>query len=186
MNQAEILLRVIDALEIVGIPYVLFGSFASNVYGIMRATLDADIVIQTAHGQHTTLRTALLPEFSIDPQMQFETVSGTVKTAVTHNATVFLIELFELSADPHDQARFARRQKLPLENRDVYVLTPEDVLVTKLNWLQIANRGKDLADIKGVIAVQGDALDWPYIENWCEYHDSQRLLEKIRAELSQK
>jgi uncharacterized protein YprB with RNaseH-like and TPR domain len=45
------------------------------------------------------------------------------------------------------------------------------------------NRAKDLMDVQNVISVQGDALDWPYIERWCDEHGSRPLLEKIRAEL---
>jgi hypothetical protein len=34
-----------------------------------------------------------------------------------------------------------------------------------------------------VIAVQGDAIDWPYVEAWCDQHGSRKLLEQIREEL---
>jgi hypothetical protein len=36
--------------------------------------------------------------------------------------------------------------------------------VTKLRWLLLQNRPKDRIDIESVIAVQGDAIDWPYVE----------------------
>jgi len=34
--------------------------------------------------------------------------------------------------------------------------------------------------VRGVIGVQGDKLDWPYIEAWCEKHGARGLLEAIR------
>ncbi len=118
-----------------------------------------------------------------DPQVQFETVTGTKKIVVEETESWFEIEFFELSSDPHDLERFARRRRLKVFDRDAWVLTPEDVLVTKLNWIHRTGRKKDIIDVENVISVQGDALDWPYVEQWCDRHGSRPLLEKIRAEL---
>ncbi len=74
---------------------------------------------------------------------------------------------------------------IKIQGRSTWILSAEDVLVTKLNWLLRANRQKDLQDIRNVIAVQGDAIDWSYVEGWCDQHGSRELLEKIRAELRQ-
>lgn len=184
MKVHEIVRRVFESLEAASIPYVLVGSFASNVYGIIRSTKDADFVIRVAPGDFKRLMDALGPAFVRDPQIQFETVTGTRKHLVSETESGFEIEFFELSDDPHDQQRFGRRRKLAVLGHEAWVLTPEDVLVTKLNWLHRANRGKDLLDVENVISVQGALLDWPYIESWCDAHGSRALLEKIRAELA--
>jgi hypothetical protein len=184
MKAQEIVQRVFESLEAASIPYVLVGSFASNIYGIVRSTKDADFVIQVVPGQFKSMLDALGPQFFRDPQIQFETVTGTKKHLVREPQSGFEIEFFELSDDPHDQQRFARRRKLSVLDHEAWVLTAEDVLVTKLNWLHRINRGKDLLDIENVISVQADNLDWPYIESWCDAHGSRPLLEKIRAELA--
>jgi hypothetical protein len=183
MKSEEIVRRVLDGLDGVKIPYVLVGSFASNAYGVSRSTQDADIVVQTRSGQISELTKALGPAFELETQMQFETVTGTQKTLLRERESGFAIELFELSSDPHDQQRFSRRRQLSVLDRETWILTVEDVLVTKLNWLRLANRTKDMLDIRSVIAVQGDAIDWPYVERWCDQHGSRPLLEKIRDEL---
>lgn len=183
MKIDEIVRRVIDSLDSVNVPYVLVGSLASNLYGVARSTLDADVVVQTQPGQLTELVKSLGPQFEREPQMQFETVTGTCKSLLRERESHFEIELFELSADLHDRERFARRQRLTVFDRDTFVLTVEDVLVTKLRWLHIANRPKDRGDIQSVIAVSGDVVDWPYVERWCDEHGSRPLLEQIRAEL---
>jgi hypothetical protein len=183
MKSEEIVRRVLDGLDAVKIPYVLVGSFASNAYGVSRSTQDADIVVQMLPGQLNELIKYIGPEFELEPQMQFETVTGTRKTLLRERESGFAIELFELSSDPHDQQRFARRRQLTVLDRETWILTVEDVLVTKLNWLRLANRTKDMLDIRSVIAVQDDAIDWPYVERWCDEHGSRPLLEKIRDEL---
>jgi hypothetical protein len=61
--------------------------------------------------------------------------------------------------------------------------TAEDVIVTKLNWALLAQRSKDRDDISGVIAVQGDRIDWDYVHKWCEVHGTRDLLDELRASL---
>jgi hypothetical protein len=63
MKAEEIVGRIFEACDLLGIPYVLVGSFASNVYGIPRSTKDADFVVQTAPGQFSQLMAALGPNF---------------------------------------------------------------------------------------------------------------------------
>ncbi len=179
----QLIRHVLDVLEKTEISYVLVGSFAANVYGIVRATQDMDLVVQAESGQINALASALGNDFQRDPQLQFETVTGTTKTVFKERETGFIIEIFRLSNDPHDQTRFARRRKMEVFGRPTWILSAEDVLVTKLNWLHRVNRTKDLLDVRNVIAVQGNAIDWPYVEGWCDQHGSRPLLEKIRAEL---
>jgi hypothetical protein len=65
-------------------------------------------------------------------------------------------------------------------NTTVCLPTAEDVIVMKLRWV----RSKDLDDVRDVIAVQGDALDWDYIHGWTAQHKSQERLERIRTLLA--
>jgi hypothetical protein len=43
-EQIAVTLAVVDALDALGVPYAIGGSFASALHGVMRATMDADLV----------------------------------------------------------------------------------------------------------------------------------------------
>jgi hypothetical protein len=43
-EQIAVTMMVADALDALGVPYAIGGSFASAVHGVMRATMDADLV----------------------------------------------------------------------------------------------------------------------------------------------
>jgi hypothetical protein len=148
-------------------------------YGVPRSTHDADFVVELQGRPLMSLQPHLSPELRIDPQVAFETVTGAYRNVVTARGTAFEVELFRLSGDPHDQERFRRRRTVALLGRSVSLPSPEDVIITKLRWL----RKKDREDIAGVIAVQGDRLDWEYIYRWCDRHGTRESLEDIRRTL---
>jgi hypothetical protein len=172
----SITVRVADALEASSIPYLLSGSFASNYYGIPRSTNDADFVLQLERAAGAEFTAQLGEEFALDPQLSFETNTGTFRQMLRHRKSAFKVELFLLSADAHDQSRFQRRRPVALFERRLWLPSPEDVIVTKLRWA----RPKDKDDVRDVISVQRDRLDWGYIEHWCKLHGTLVLASDIR------
>lgn len=120
----------------------------------------------------------------LDPQFGFESVTATKKLILRAPASDgFIVELFGQADDFHDIERFRRRMQVDWQGRPTWIATAEDAIITKLRWANLLARAKDVADVQAVIATKGDALDWPYIEHWCDQHGSRELLEKIRDEL---
>jgi len=179
----EATLAVIDALETLGVPYMVVGSLSTNVYGIPRSTHDADFVIECAVEFLPRLAAHLGPAYRLDPQMTFESVTLTRRHILNVIGTPFKIELFHLSDDPHDQERFRRRRRLQSMGREIYLPTAEDVIITKLRWMLNARRAKDSDDVRDVLAVQGDNIDWPYVYGWCDQHGTRALLDEIRSSI---
>lgn len=177
MTIDDVTLRVIDALNLSGSPYMLVGSFSSNLYGIPRSTKDADFVVHLEGDLSPAFYQSLGNDFEIEPQLKFETNTGTLKQEMTFRGTPFTVELFRLSSDPFDQERFRRRVSVPLLGRQTFVPTAEAVIVMKLRWF----REKDQPDIRNVMTVQRGKLDWPYIESWCQRHGTLALMQKIRS-----
>ncbi len=184
MNSDDAVVHVVRALNSIEMPYMLTGSLASNMYGVSRSTKDADFVLQTADFDFTKLRASLGPIFRIDPQLSFETVTATSRYIIHKlEGEPYKVELFFLSDDPHDRARFERRKQGRLFGESVWVASPEDVVITKLRWSKQGSRSKDTDDAKNVIAVQRDLLDWAYIHDWCDQHGTRELLDQILAGL---
>jgi hypothetical protein len=183
MTGDEATYAVIRALEATGIPYMVVGSFSSNHYGVPRSTDDADIVVQLGDQPLSSIVDRLGPEFGLDPQMSFETVTGTIRNIIQVINTGFKIELFRLSDDPHDQERFRRRRRVTLSHANTCLPTVEDVIVTKLRWTLQGRRTKDWEDVRNVIAVQGERIDWDYVHRWCDQHGTRPTLEEIRRSI---
>lgn len=173
--------RVAQALEAMCIPHVLVGAMSSNVHGFARSTKDMDLVVQTDRAGLDRLIEALQDRFDLDPQTSFETITGTLRHILVAKDGKFKVEIFQLSPDAHDQERFQRRLTVsyPSLGARVAILTAEDVIITKLRWA----RTKDLDDVKDVLAVQGNTLDWTYLHHWTVLHGTRAKLDEIRASI---
>lgn len=185
-NGYEATRRVVEKFVELGVSHMVVGGLSSNAYGIPRSTKDADIVLAVDAKTLFDVAQQLGPEFVIDDQGTFEMVTGTMRYHLRVPAIAFEIELFMLSTDPHDQARFERRRRVFSSQIGCEIIVPsaEDVIIMKLRWAKIAKRGKDSEDVRDMIAVQGDeALDWDYIHHWCGLHGTRALLDDIRASI---
>jgi hypothetical protein len=153
------------------------------LWGIPRSTKDADFVVQLDQQSIAAVTSTLGPEFQLDPQMSFETVTGTLRYRIRRSDSAFMVEFFLLGQDAHDRARFARRVLKPMGDHHAFVATAEDVIITKLRWSRGANRAKDIEDIKDVLEVQTSAnLELPYIRGWCDQHGTRELFEQLLAQ----
>jgi hypothetical protein len=181
MSALDIVLRVVRVLNDLGIPYMLVGSFSSNFYGRSRSTNDADFVAALGSSDLARLRAGLGPEFRLEQQMSFETITMHSRHILVHAASMFRVEVFELTDDPFNQSRFNRRRKIELDGVPTWLPAVEDVIIQKLLWASKNKmRRQDIADVKAVIDVQGTApLDLEYIRRWTDQHGTREIFEKL-------
>lgn len=182
MTAAETVARVIAALSGLSIPYMTVGSFSTNVYGRPRSTKDADFVIQLGNISIQQLAARIGADFTLDPQMSFETITATSRYILRHRDTAFAVEFFLLSEDAHDQQRFSRRLNGDVAGSKAFVPTAEDVVITKLRWSKHGKRQKDVDDVSDVLGVQAGRLDLEYIRGWCDRHGTRELFERLLDE----
>jgi len=119
-------------------------SMLSSVFGIPRATKDVDIVLQVQAPELLhSLEQRLADVVEFDPQVTFETITGSCRHIVTAKTRPpFIVKLFELGEDPFVIERFSRRRTEWSGQfaRKIFFPTAEDVIVQKLRW----GRPKDL------------------------------------------
>lgn len=181
MEIAAVMLEVIDALAAQNFPYLLVGSFSSNFYGVPRSTKDVDIVIELGDQPIHSFTKHLGPRYRLQHQIAFESVTGTTRHIIEVLETQFQVELFRLSGDEHDRERFSRRVEVPWLDRNVWLPTAEDVIITKLRWLSHLRRNKDYDDILNVAAVQRELLNWDYLRSWADRHGTREILDQLQA-----
>lgn len=183
MTSLEVLDRVISILDDMGIEHMLVGAFSAIAYGLARTTKDADFVVACEPQDLPRIAAALGPEFSLDRQIQFETLTHSKRSVVTHRSSGFTVEFFYLGDDPHHHERFRRRRRGMVGSlgRGAWLPSPEDVVIQKIRW----GREKDIADARNVIAVCLDTLDWTYLRSWTDRHGTTELATRLRHEATE-
>lgn len=167
MTADDFFARVIHALERTNVPYMLTGSLASGAFGRVRATQDIDIVIAPTVQQ---LR-ELIAEFPndryyADEEDALDAFQHASQFNIIDFASSWKADLIIRKARPFSVVEFERRQRLMVNGVDVYVTSPEDILIAKLEWAKLGQSERQIEDAAGIVAARSESLDREYIEHW--------------------
>ncbi len=188
--QAEpigVTMTVINALEDLGVRYVVVGSLASAVHGVVRATIDADLVADLDLDDVEPLAKRLNAAFYADQKMMRDAVRCRASFNLIHLETTFKVDVFVAKSRSFDQAQLTRRESHLLSDAlkaRAYVATAEDIVLSKLEWYQMGGCVSDRQwrDVLGVLKVQGDRLDLDYLRGMAVSLDVTGLLTQALAE----
>ena len=180
--------KVAQALDHLGVPYVVGGSVASSVYGVPRATLDVDLVADLAANHVDPLVALLSGEFYIDADMIYEAIARRACFNVIHLATMFKADIFVPARDAWSRSEMARGRVETVgegaEAVSIRFASPEDTLLHKLVWYQLGHHlsERQWRDVLGVLDVQGGFLDQSYLDTWAASLGVADLLRRARDE----
>lgn len=180
MSQIGVLGQILDAPEEVGIPSMIVGSFASGFHGEFRATQDADIVIDPTPEQLRAFLARVRDDFYVSPEAAAEAVARRTQFNLVHFETAWKIDLIVRKERPFSRMEFERRQEGSVGGHSAAINSPEDVILSKLEWAKAPRSERQIRDAAGVVAAWGDALDWDYLNRWAEQLAVTDLLAQLR------
>lgn len=183
----RITLLVTRALEQIGIPYAVGGSLASSVHGVMRSTLDVDIVADMRHEHIAPLVAALSKEFYADDEMMRDAIEHHSSFNLIHYETAFKVDIFIRKQRAFDQMQLERRRMSVIATNpeeSVYIVSPEDIILAKLEWYRLGGEVSDRQwrDVLGVLKTRAGELDLDYLRKWAGELKIGDLLERILKE----
>lgn len=168
-NMIGVFTTVIGKLESEKIPYMVVGSVASMIYGEPRMTHDMDLVIDILPEDTKKLETLFpIEEFYCPP---IEVLNSEIiergQFNLIHQDTGIKIDLMIRKNNDHARTEFNRRQKVPFwQGSEVYIATPEDVIIKKLSFYREGGSEKHLKDIRGIMAES--EIDKEYLNSWIQ------------------
>ena len=178
---------VTQVFEKLNIQYMIGGSFASTIYGMVRTTQDVDIIaeMQLQHAQ--PFITALEGGFYIDEEMIADSIQHKSSFNIIHRTTMFKVDVFIPSKSPFQQSQLTRAKKqIILIEPEVSAnfASPEDTIIAKLEWFRKGGEvsERQWRDVLGILKVRAGTLDLEYLRKWAGDLNVIDLLQKALIE----
>ncbi len=161
MNLFESLKKINDFIESNNLPYMVFGGIATAFYGYSRQTFDIDIKIN-------------IIEKELNSFIKKISDIGTIKTInpvqFVNDTSVLPIVIDGVNIDlvfaklPFEINAIKRARKVMFNDIEFKICTFEDLIIQKA----ISTREKDWLDIKELIKIKKNKIDWNYLLLHCK------------------
>ncbi len=176
-EEIDTLKLVCQRLDQANIPYMITGSFAANFYAVPRMTRDLDLVIKIDHQDEEKVFKAFKNDFYVNKTSIREAIKHCGMFNIIHNETVFKIDFIICKNTHYRATEFQRKRKLILDNDQIWVVSPEDLIISKLIWAKDSLSEMQIRDIKNILqSVQ--ELDSDYITQWIKNLGLETIYEK--------
>ena len=176
-EELEVLKTVTHDLHDAGIAYMITGSVAMNYYAFPRMTRDIDIVIELQENDAAALVNLFKGDFYICQDSIAEAIRNCGMFNIIHNKYVLKIDFIVKKSTPYRNMEFQRKRHILIEGIPMWIVSPEDLILSKLWWSRDSHSEVQIGDIKNLFASVDD-LDTAYIDRWVAEMDLQDIYRK--------
>ena len=156
--------KIVTVLETEKIAYMIVGGFAVSFYNRVRFTADIDVIIQV-YPHHIQRIVQHFPDWLpfVEPFKESSS-RGTVFNMIDFDTGV-KYDFMTYQDSDYNWTAFERRRQVDFQGIPCMIASPEDLIISKLQWYALSKSEKQLADITYLLAEL--KLDKQYIEVWC-------------------
>ena len=165
---------VVKKLNMNKIPYMISGSVAMNYYTIPRMTRGIDIVIEidSVDNFYNTFK----EEYYIDREMVSDAIKNQYMFSIISIKEVMKIDFIIRKKTEYCKAEFKRRRQVIIEGVKVYIVSIEDLIISKLLWAEDSMSELQIKDVKNLLE---EKVDMKYIHSWTDKLNISSLLKEI-------
>lgn len=165
-SQNEFLARLCALLEDAGIPYMVSGSLGSSLHGQPRATNDADIVIDANREQLLKFIASLGETCYVSRDAAMQSLEARSMFNIIDTEVGWKADIILRKQRPFSRQEFGRRRQANLMGLVLWVVSPEDSILSKLEWSKGRQSQMQYNDALSVLRVQRETLDFEYLKTW--------------------
>jgi hypothetical protein len=176
-EEIKLIKKIANRMESAGIEYMMTGSMALALYSRPRMTRDIDIVVQIVPSGIEDVVNLFKDEFYIDRESVRKAVLERGMFNIIHTETVIKVDMIVRKDEDYRVEEFLRRRKIDMDGTKVWVVAPEDLVLSKLVWAKQSDSELQFKDVRQVLANLKD-LDMAYLAKWSKALGVHGLLEK--------
>jgi len=166
-EELEVLTTIAGRLEANGIQYMVTGSFAANYYAVPRMTRAIDLVVELSPGDVDRFCALFEGDFYLDRAAVRAAVAARGAFNLIHEAYVIKVDCIVRKDSEYRRTEFARQRRGSIEGHGLAIVTPEDLIISKLDWMRETHSEIQLGDVRNLLRSAPD-LDRPYLAHWTE------------------
>ena len=167
-------------LDAAGIAYMITGSIAGGHYGHPRMTRDIDLVIELRDRDVDRFCTILGSEFMVNREGIRSAIARRSMFNAIHEEALVKVDFVVRKDDDYRIEEFRRRRRVRVEDHELWIVSPEDLILSKLLWAKETESELQLRDVRGILRVQREALEWAYLDRWAADLSVAHLLQEAR------
>jgi len=177
-EELEVLQIVHQRLTLANIPYMVTGSMAMNFYATPRMTRDIDVVLEISTSDINRFIPVFQEDFYIERDMIQQALRQKTMFNLIHLPTVIKIDCVIRKDSPYRCEEFSRRKTVTIEGTPIHIVSPEDLILSKLEWAKDTRSAIQLADIRNLLQMVS-GLNLPYLEKWASTLGVTQLLHEL-------
>lgn len=162
-NELDIVRDVSARLEGAGISYMLTGSMAMNYYAQPRMTRDIDLVVELRPGDTDRVVRLFTPDYYVSRDAVDSSIASRSMFNLIHQESVIKVDCIVRKQSDYRLSEFGRRQRIKIENFETWIVSKEDLILSKLFWAKDSHSELQLRDVRNLV---GSGCDHAYIGQW--------------------
>ncbi len=162
-NELDVLRDTSRRFESAGIAYMLTGSMAMNYYAQPRMTRDIDIVVEMGLSNAENVVRLFTPDYYVSAEAVATSVAKRSMFNLIHQESIIKVDCMVRKDDPYRLAEFERRLRVEIADFSTWIVSKEDLILSKLFWARDSLSERQLTDVKNLIATNFDSL---YVSHW--------------------
>jgi hypothetical protein len=163
MNEIDIVRDISHRFEQAGIPYMLTGSMAMNYYAQPRMTRDVDVVIAIVPEDVHRVAASFRPDYYVSEESMRESLVRESIFNLIHQESVIKVDCIIRKSSQYRRVEFERRQRISILDFTTFIVSKEDLVISKLFWASDSHSEIQLGDVKNLLATGYDAA---YLQRW--------------------
>jgi len=173
MTELDVVRDVSRRFNSEGIDYMLTGSLAMSYYAVPRMTRDIDVVVALSGADPAQIADLFAPDYYVSESNIREAIAHQSIFNVIHEASLIKVDCVIRKETEYRNLEFSRRQRVTIADFSTFIVSKEDLILSKLVWGKDSRSEVQLRDVKNLLATD---YDGDYLRVWSDKLGVRELL----------